>query len=702
MDEGHILAYADMLSKGGELYRDASLLPLPGAFYLMEIAFGIFGPSIRLARWIVLLEFACLTMVAFSLTRRISSIAAAWVGVGALLLYRVWAFPHWHMYSYSTTALVALAVGLLALVRFLETNRPGVLAAAGLATGLGILCKQDYGAAGWVAMNATLGVAIVTSGRGERGWGWRILFAYNAPVVAVGLLTAVHFLRQGLFLEVLRQTVLNHLIGIATFDYTSLPPILPLFEQEPLLRGRHGFTVYAPAILATVDWARISSSALYQRTVVWDLWLKFCFYAPYLVAAVSAVRMMWLRSTLSQPERAPAYLVELALSLYAIVLLAALSKPVDWIHLWVLCWPLICLAVVHVWALLQSCQRTRRVALALLLAPALGFSGYTFYLAWELRAQFTQPLHLERAGIHVRPNENRLMRETVSYAQAYSRPGEPFAVLPYFPLISFLAERHAPHPAAYVLWPVEDVPDRETEIIEALEAGRSDHLIYTLSQWIQFPRMEEFAPELFGYLVDHYEIDRVFRPHLCGGFEIVGLERSRGPLAGRSILAPAHAALRIETPGLAPRTIPAEGWDRFLRRERWPFREVVAVGPLECGQSVVVDVPVRVSEGSRLRTAVGSNPDHWCSDPSPSVTFTIRALVGGEARRLYSKTLDPRRRPKDRAWFEIDLSLDDLTKDAFALQFVTECRGEGGELHAWAGWEEPRILVPTNGDRNDE
>ena len=32
MDEGHILAFADILAKGGELYRDATLYPLPGAF----------------------------------------------------------------------------------------------------------------------------------------------------------------------------------------------------------------------------------------------------------------------------------------------------------------------------------------------------------------------------------------------------------------------------------------------------------------------------------------------------------------------------------------------------------------------------------------------------------------------------------------------------------------------------------------------
>ena len=52
MDEGHILMFADIVANGGELYRDATLLPLPGAFYLLSLAFKAFGPSILVARWI--------------------------------------------------------------------------------------------------------------------------------------------------------------------------------------------------------------------------------------------------------------------------------------------------------------------------------------------------------------------------------------------------------------------------------------------------------------------------------------------------------------------------------------------------------------------------------------------------------------------------------------------------------------------------
>ena len=80
MDEGHILMFADIVANGGELYRDATLLPLPGAFYLLALAFELFEPSILVARWIVLIEFAALCAFAFAVLRRLTSLPAAWAG----------------------------------------------------------------------------------------------------------------------------------------------------------------------------------------------------------------------------------------------------------------------------------------------------------------------------------------------------------------------------------------------------------------------------------------------------------------------------------------------------------------------------------------------------------------------------------------------------------------------------------------------
>jgi hypothetical protein len=674
MDEGHIVAFADMLAKGGELYRDASLLPLPGAFYLLELAFELLGPSIRLARWIVVFEFALLVVVAFSLLRRLVPLGAAWAGVAALLLYRIWVFPHWQMYSYSTTALLALACALLGVVSFLETGRARALAFAGLATGLGTLCKQDYGAAGWIAMNAVLVVAILSTPRSARPSGWRPVVWYNAPAVVIGLLTALHFLR------------------IATFEYTSMPPILPLFEQEPLFRGGYGFYLYAPSIVATLDWASIAGSRLYRDTFLWDLTLKVCYYAPYLVAAVAIVRMWWLRSALAEATRRSAYLAELAISVYGVVLLASLSKPVNWIHLWVLGWPLVCLLVVYGHALHKARPRVARAAAALACLPMLAGIFYTVHLASELRAQFFVPLPTTRSGISVRPQEARVIREAVDYMQTHSQQGEPFAVLPYYPLLSFLADRPAPHRAAWVFWPVEDVPHRQEEIIQLLEEHPSRHAIYQFTQAVEFPNMREFAPDLFAYLVEHYEIDQVFKEP-CRVVALGGLRRRASPPPGRALLSEdgGDAVLSVELPGQAPRPVPETRRAQVLKPERWPFRDVLAVQPGSCDQKIVFAVAVESTDASHLHTTIGVHPDRWCEVPYTPVTFAIRATSEGQRRLLFARTLDPRRTDADRGALDVEISLVEFAGQSVELEFVTGCDGRPGQRSEAGGWEIPRI-----------
>ena len=155
LDEGHILQFADLVHRGGELYRDAVLLPLPGAFYLLALAFDAFGPSILVARWIVVVEFVAFALIVYLLMRRLAGDAVAWAGVGVVFLYKIWAFPHWHMYSYSTTAQLCLAATVLFAVEFHRSDDRRWLGIAGLTTGLAVLCKQDYGAAGCPASDDT-------------------------------------------------------------------------------------------------------------------------------------------------------------------------------------------------------------------------------------------------------------------------------------------------------------------------------------------------------------------------------------------------------------------------------------------------------------------------------------------------------------------------------------------------------------------
>ena len=146
-----------MMARGdGLLYRDATSYRLARDCELLALVYHFVEPSVLVARWIVVLVFAAFTALLFALLRRCLPLAWSLAAVGMLWAYRIWAFPHWHMYSYSSLALVVLLASIAALIRYTETRRRGTLALAGVLFGLGVYCKQDYGAAFLLAAVATL------------------------------------------------------------------------------------------------------------------------------------------------------------------------------------------------------------------------------------------------------------------------------------------------------------------------------------------------------------------------------------------------------------------------------------------------------------------------------------------------------------------------------------------------------------------
>src|SRR5581483_2229202 len=692
MDEGHMLQFADLIAHGGALYRDATVYPLPGAFYLLALVFRVAGESILVARRLVVIEFSMLAVLVFVLLRRFVPRPLAFVGVGLLLVYRVWAFPHWHMYSYSSTALCLLAGARVFVMRFLETGDLRQLAIAGVAAGSAALCRQDYGVAALAALNGVLVVrAWSASGDPDRRF-IRPLAALNGPGLALAAVTTLYFWRQGLLLEMARQTFWNHLVGIATFSYTSLPPIRPLVHQDHVLRDF--VVVYAPSILFTVDWTAVHTSWLYTQTSVSDVLLKAFYYGPYLLLAWGAVRLWRLRDGLRDPDRRLGVLRELTLFAFAAALLLSLNKPRDYIHVVVLYWPVLCLLVVYAYAVTAGRRRRARAAIALACLVAVPVAAYTGRLAWLLRAEHTEPLRAPRAaGVLVKPEEKRVLDGVLDYIDAGSAPTDTVAVFPYFPLVSFLAERRGPNRSGYVVWPVPGSAQRDRDIIAAMEATDTRLVVYHTTQWVQFPPFEQYAPELFAYLVDRYEMDRVFTVNDPWGYVFIGLHRRDGPREGRPLaMTGPDARVWVEAPD-APRTpVATEDLPRAVAEDVWPFTPVVALRPLAGGRRTVLTVPTDVPPGTHLRTAVGIHPRRWIAFEEPSsVTFTIEAERAGRRDLLFSRTIDPERNPEDRGWTPVDVPLP--ADGPVTLEFSTTCEESDAESLDMGGWAAPRLVV---------
>jgi hypothetical protein len=700
MDEGHVLLFSDLIAKGGDLYRDATLYPLPGAFYLLAQLFKLFGSSILVSRWIVMLEFAAFVVMVYVLMRGLTSRLGAAAAVSLMLVYRIWAFPHWQVYSYSTTSLLAILAALLCQLRWFEGRRTGWLVASGLLFGFAVYCKQDYGAAALLVMTTLL----VADGRARRRPVLGPLAVFVGAGAAVGATVGLYFAAQGILADLLQQTT-HHLRGIGAFEYTTYPSLLPLFAQDPDLRTQSGVFAFFPGIVTTVDLETLRQNFLFRETVVYDVALKLFYWGPYGFAAFALVRVFRTRALLRDTEHRPAWLREATLAglTATFVLLLTLNRPQDFLHVAVLIWPMLCLTVVYAEALSRS-QRTLALLLCALLAvPSLALLAYSGRGYWLLRTHNTELVPLPRAGIRVRPSEARMLRDVAAFMRDNTSPHEPVAVVPYFPIAHFLADRVGPHRSAYIIWPFAEFEDRDQQIIDAIERTGTDLAVYNFTQFRTFPRMREFAPDLFNHLVDHFETVTVFS-HDKSGFRLAGLRRSNQPEEASALLDAAWPETTVWIgsdvgPPLA--ILPAERAS-FVGRESWPFRRTLALRPSSGGTRTIFRLPVEASRGEGIHTAIGLHPEMWFAMPSFETHFEI-AIVSGAPPRLqrkevFTRTLDPHHSIGDRGWFEVTVPLEPWAGQRVLLELAVSVDAPDGESLLVGGFEEPRTIVlgPTS------
>ncbi len=706
MDEGHLLLFADFIANGGQLYRDATVYPLPGAFWLLAAAFRIFGASNLVARWILVVEFALVVALVFALFRRMASARLAWLAVGAMLVYRIWAFPHWHMYSYSTTALLLQLAALLALLRSFDSGRRTTLGLAGLLFGLGVLCKQDYGAVALVAFAATIAAAVRTSPADSPPRLAPVFAGFLGPAALVGAAAGLYFWQTGVLADVLRFTVLNHFVGMSSFEYSSFPAPLPLFSQDPLLRSHDTQPIYVPAIVYVADWRLVHGSRWFHETPLLELALKLYYYAPYPLVAFGGFRLFRRRAQLRDAATRPARLAELALFAFgaALMIWVRVNKPQDYVHLAVLYWPMILLALLWLRDGLQrlrgSHPRLAAVALLLLLPPALAFTAYSARLAWRLRALHDTPIPSDRAGIFVTKNEAALLGELIAYVRDHSRPGETVAVLPYFPILQFLVDHPGPDRSAYIVWPFPELPDRDRRIIASFERERPELLVYAFNRLAGFPDVRDFAPELFAYLVESYEVERTFSTDYLG-YKMAVAHRRREAEPGRPLGAElAGGALRVDSEESPPLAILPEQRPAWVARDLWPFRPVLALRPAAEGSRTRLSLLLDVPANAHLRSAIAVHPEVWYGHPSSWVRFEVAIESDGERSRVFERTLQATSQLADRGWLEFDVSLERWAGRRVRLELSTSAQNATGSSLLHGGFAEPRLVVePRDADR---
>jgi hypothetical protein len=207
--------------------------------------------------------------------------------------------------------------------------------------------------------------------------------------------------------------------------------------------------------------------------------------------------------------------------------------------------------------------------------------------------------------------------------------------------------------------------------------------------------MAEYAPELFAYLVEHFETERVFSNEWLG-YRVAAARRVERPPPGRPLLPPdgSGLTLSIQSRSAPPRPIPTEEHGDYVGEALWHFRPVVALRPAREGRTVL-SIPAELPPGAHLQTAISVHPSRW--DHEASVTFELAITDGGSRERLYRRTLRPTWHFDDRGWFEVDVPLDAWAGRPVRVELSTQTAEPAGEHLLMGGWAEPRVVVPPAG-----
>lgn len=675
MDEGLVLQMAEDIRAGKLPYRDSTTWAFPAVFYLVAAAFGALGPSVLVARALAALVFAGVAATAYLISRWSFGRRGALLVALLFVAYRVWAFPHWHMLSYSSFAMAGIVAACWLAGEAIGRGGNGLLLVAGGVCGVAVFSKQDSG----LASLGCLGLALLAIRRTHPPLA-RAPFAFALGALLVGSVGCVLFAWQGFLAAMFREGVLAPIYVTATLtDYTGRPPLWPPFAQDATLRGN--VFSYFPALLFEVHGAAILRSAFYRNTALIDAVLKAVYHFPWLIVVAGAP--LTARRLLRAREDPGARRETMVLALAAAAALA-FNKPQDWVHLLVLYPPTILYA-----ATLSSRLRTLRglgPGAALAIAA---FAGGSAVLSVQWRSMHSAPIHSPRGTFYARPEQAASLQDALT-ALAAAEPGAPLASLPYHPMLNFLsgrtgASRH------YVLWLLDLNQRRDEEIIEALERNPRAIVVYSPTRFPYFPRFPELAPKLYSYLVDAFDVERVAGGDL-GGFTFLLLRRAPPP-AGKSLTETALREGRVVRRAKDGTVTSAAGHTargELLASRPWPFVRAL-VPAVEPEGEVELSVPVRAEAGERFEASYGVHPDCWPDPFTPRVRFAVAVRSGDTVREVAGEELDPPRRAADRPWR--DVSIDLTPWSGQAIEIVLTVRASGGTPHAeLAGWGEPRLV----------
>jgi hypothetical protein len=481
---------------------------------------------------------------------------------------------------------------------------------------------------------------------------------------------------SGVWPDLVLATIVKPLQGFGYSFYQDTLAAWPFWTQDPAVRAQP--LAYLPAVVLDVAMMPLMGSDVYQHTAVVDVLLRIVFHLPPVLLVLAVVSTAWRRF-----RGVPLDPREVLVLLLAASFLFAFNKPRDWIHLLVLYPPPLLLVSMLASRAVAAAGRGRRVltiafgvALGVLFAIAVG-------LAVALVRVNPVPIHGVRGTVYATAPQAHAVQSIVDAVEAMP-PDLPVLSLPYHPGINYLTGR--PDLSRFnLVWPAEPDLGRTDAMIADLERRRDGIVVYTPTQVMHFPRFGDYAPELFAYLADHYEIAKTVGGE-PGGMSFFVLERREPPrgtsLGGERLAGAGVTETRdgVERPG-----------DRGLVHETlWPFCRAIGVG-VPLGEGVSLRYRITPAPGMHLRGSFGINPDHW-AHLLDAFTFTVGVEPAGKPMQTVRReTLDVARDEQARRWHELDVDLTPWAGTPVELVFRVDGAGPVALPPIFAGWCDLRL-----------
>lgn len=499
-DEGSLLSAADRIAQGQVYYRDLDAYPLPGASYLLALAFRVLGPQLAVSRGLAGLLFcvlvACLYAVA---TRLLSPARAALYGL-CLLALKLVAWPGFTVYSYYDVAFVGACGALAWLLRHRFVGPTASLFAAGVCAGVALVSKQNVG----LYLGAVVCALIVwarplrlaPAGASVRRVASLAVFGGGAALVALPFVA--WFTAHGLFVAMVESALLHPLSGYLTTSGVSY--LVPLrWWQLGSLEHVAAFPYFPVSYWVMLQRRLLPEGADYAaHWLAGELFVRLLYSAlPIgLFVAVWASARAALRK---RGDPARALVVPTAVGLAVV---ASAFPRADFAHV-IAVYPLALLLLFASWERFVGVRHARSLRIeAALVTVGLVACGW---LAATRSAQRTERLDLARAHVRVDPHD-AYVGSVLRYLGDELGEGDRLFVHGSDASWYFLTGRYYPWPFLQ-LYPGQAGGDGGRALVELLRREPPAFVVQSLQRLPGLPPLASYAPVLDAYVREHFRVD---------------------------------------------------------------------------------------------------------------------------------------------------------------------------------------------------